>query len=431
MVAAGGVMGGGHAVHVAGGGGGAVGGGGVVGGGGGGCGGGTVACGPVCGGVTVQGCGGGCVEADYDEKGLLSFVGTGQGDYRAETTYKYVGSGAGEFEMVTVPTKFGPTWCYCLIIIPLILLILFLIPMLSSSDTTTTTHFDPPPPIIITTTPPPPPLIAKSCSIFGDPHATTFDGMHSDYYSSGEFWIVKSTDVLIQGKYAPTHATNGLSVTKQIAVSGSFLHGHKLIVGEEHATWDGHPILTTFPCRFEDKEGLVTIVYDSQGELLQPGREGKSLHVLHITLPGHVTMQINRWNEEGEGRYINTKITMPKQPQQDGQCGNFNGNAADDARLAVKARLGKDGVAAEDLLFPGPKTPIDQGIESCSDANLVKAHAECKAVTSSFWPSMACLKTVCNGGVAAPDPPVAAPAIPVPLVAAAAAPPVAAPTILQ
>jgi hypothetical protein len=228
----------------------------------------------------------------------------------------------------------------------------------------------------------------------------TFDGLHSDYYTSGEFWIVKSSTVIVQGKYSPTHATNGLAVTKQIALGGSFLHGHHLIVGEEHATWDGKQILTTFPSQFHDTEGLVSIEYNNVGQLLQPGREGKALHVVHVTLPGGMTMQINRWNEAGEGRYINTKITMPAQEGQDGQCGNFNGNPADDARLLVKARLGKDGVPAEDLIFPGPKTPINQELEMCPDAALVSAHEKCKAVSNNFWPHMHCLVTVCNGGEA-------------------------------
>merc|ERR1712060_170139 len=209
-----------------------------------------------------------------------------------------------------------------------------------------------------------------------------------------------STTVMIQGKYSPTHATNGLAVTKQVAVGGSFLNGHHLIVGEEHATWDGQQILTTFPSQFTDSQGLVSIVYNNIGQALQPGREGLALHVVHVTLPGRVSLQINRWNEEGEGRYINVKITMSAQPGQDGQCGNFNGIPADDARLLVKARLGMNGVAAEDLMFPGPKTPINQELESCPDAALVHAHEACKAVSKNYWPHMSCLVKVCNGGKA-------------------------------
>merc|ERR1711879_88791 len=341
--------------------------------------------------------------------GVLSFVGPGQGDYKAQTIYTYVGQGAGDVEMVMVPTKIGSNWCYCLIIIPLILLLLWLLmPFLSSDTTTTTLNIIMTTPILndeTTPAPPPPtktapPAPTKSCSIYGDPHAMTFDGLHSDYYTSGEFWIVKSSTVIVQGKYSPTHATNGLAVTKQVAVGGSFLKGHHLIVGEEHATWDGQQILTTFPSQSRDTDGLVSIVYNNVGQLLQPGREGKALHVLHVTLPGGVTMQINRWNEAGEGRYINTKITMPKQPAQDGQCGNFNGIAIDDTRMAVQGRLGKNGVSEGDLLFPGPKTPIDAGIIMCTDESLTRAHEQCKAISTSFWPSMSCLKRVCGGGKA-------------------------------
>jgi len=240
----------------------------------------------------------------------------------------------------------------------------------------------------------------KSCSIFGDPHGLTFDGQHVDLYTAGEFWIVKSTTVSIQGRYAPTHATNGLSVTKQIAVSGPFLKNQKLIIGEEHTWWNGQLILTTFPSTWSDASVGASITYNAQGETLQQGREGKSFHVLHVTLPNRVTMQINRWNEPGEGRYINVKITMPPQPEQDGDCGNFNGNPIDDMRLTVRTRLGKFGVPQNELLFPDAKTVVDQGIENCADAALTAAHDQCKAKSTSFWPKMQCLVDVCNGGVA-------------------------------
>merc|ERR1719326_1492597 len=116
---------------------------------------------------------------------------------------------------------------------------------LISSETTTTTALPPPVTTVPTTVAPSP--VTRSCSIFGDPHAMTFDGMHSDYYTTGEFWIVKSDTMKIQGKYNPTHATNGLAVTKRIAIAGSLMGPHTLIIGEEHATYDGEPILTTFP----------------------------------------------------------------------------------------------------------------------------------------------------------------------------------------
>merc|ERR1712060_715367 len=307
-------------------------------------------------------------------------------------------------EMVMVPTKIPGNFCYCLIVIPLTLLLLWLIVPFLSSDTTTTTFTiatttapDTPPPVTITPIPDKP---TKSCQIYGDPHGTSFDGEHLDFYTPGEFYLVKSASVIIQARYRPTHATNGLLVTKQVAVGGPFLKGHRLIIGEEHAFWDGKPILTGFPSTFE-VAGLVSIKYDGAGQLLQPGREGKQMHVVHVTMPGQVSLQVNRWNEPGEGRYINVKITMPKQPGgQDGDCGNFNDNPIDDKRLQVRSRVGKDGIPVGELMLQGGKTPVDPGIENCPDHLLVTAHESCKTVTDKFWPSMSCLKTVCAGGQA-------------------------------
>merc|ERR1712226_984103 len=88
------------------------------------------------------------------------------------------------------------------------------------------------------------------------------------------------------------------------------------------------------------------------------GREGKALHILHITMPNDVKIQVNRWNEPGGGDYMNVEINMPGQPNQDGQCGTPNGNAADDDRMEVRKRLGTQGVAVEALILPGKKTPI-------------------------------------------------------------------------
>merc|ERR1712151_55095 len=101
----------------------------------------------------------------------------------------------------------------------------------------------------------------------------------------------------------------------------------------------------------------VQLSYDSQGSTLQRGREGKALHIVHATLPLGVSLQINRWTEASEGDYINVMLTMPKQPNQDGHCGNFNGNGEDDDRVAIRSRVGKTGVAPGELLFQH-KTPV-------------------------------------------------------------------------
>merc|ERR1712157_515219 len=110
------------------------------------------------------------------------------------------------------------------------------------------------------------------------------------------------------------------------------------------ASWNGQAIIPSSPSDYTND--LVQIHYNSMGATMQDGREGKALHVVHITMPGGVQVEVNRWNEPGEGSYINVRITMPAQPGQDGHCGNFNGNPADDGTC------GHDGGGCWRVVFP-------------------------------------------------------------------------------
>merc|ERR1711876_115492 len=193
--------------------------------------------------------------------------------------------------------------------------------------------------------------------------------------------------------------------TKEIAISGSFIDNKKLIVSVESVTWNGVAVQQGFVnlgTNWRSANPPITLAYNSQGTVMQNSRVGKALHVVHLQLPLGVVIEVNRWSEPAEGAYMNVKIMMSAQPGQDGHCGNFNGNAADDARVEVRGRLGRNGVAVEDLLFPGPKTPINAetkaDISDCPQAKLDQAKESCKKSEKKWNPSMACLIDVCFGG---------------------------------
>jgi hypothetical protein len=193
---------------------------------------------------------------------------------------------------------------------------------------------------------------------------------------------------------------------KEVAVGGPFLEGEDgseniLRISALAATWNGKPIIPEFPDAWENEDPRVKIVADENGEILQPAREGNKLHVVHVDLPLNVDLQINRWNEPTEGDYINLQIRMPLQPEQDGHCGNFNGNPGDDTRTQVRARIGTTGVAPENLLF-NTKTPVRApnrpDLNDCPVEKTKHAREVCAARDPKNMASKECMIDVCFGG---------------------------------
>jgi len=233
----------------------------------------------------------------------------------------------------------------------------------------------------------------------------TFDGSHPSFYSQGEYWIVKSETVWIQGRYMPTAVTNGLSVTKEIAIGGPFLQStdgknNVLRVSALSATFNGAGILTGFPDSWSNKDPMIEMHTDGSGEIMQASRQGKELHVVHVKLPYFIDLQINRWNEPGEGEYINVKITMSKQPGQDGHCGNFNGDPSDDTRPMIRSRIGTNGVESN-LMFR-TKTPVKApnrpDLNDCPVEKAAHAREVCAARDPNGMASKECMIDVCFGG---------------------------------
>jgi len=182
----------------------------------------------------------------------------------------------------------------------------------------------------------------------GDPHIKGFDwtpkfGKMTNIYSYGDYWIVKSSEIWIQARYW-SRRPHGNSLTRALAVSGPIMEGGKLIIepggGSGQVTWNGNQILQAFPSKFEVPDVFVADYKEDMGLKKKIG-----VRSLHLELSKGVRIVVNRWRS-----HINVLITMPQQVGgQDGHCGNFNGNPADDTANLIIARLGT--VGGSELLF--------------------------------------------------------------------------------
>merc|ERR1712087_939405 len=112
----------------------------------------------------------------------------------------------------------------------------------------------------------------RTCVIWGDPHILTFDNKRVDFYTEGQYWIVKSAQVSVQGLYKPTHATSGLSVMKAIAFGGPFMRGNKIIIETQNAYFIPaggvqQPIISGFPSNYDNAD--IHVHYDNVGQAMQ------------------------------------------------------------------------------------------------------------------------------------------------------------------
>jgi len=285
----------------------------------------------------------------------MAFVGAGRGAYTVETTYRYVGAGAGEFDQVQPPKSSPFIWVGICVgaLVAIGLLIALLLPVLTSTTS----------PTIETMT-----LTGKagSCLLWGDPHIDTFDHGSASVFEQGEFWLVNSKDVSIQGRFLATPFTNGLAATHAVSVGGDFLKGHKIVVEpmERGGIFvDGHAVLTAFPSSYT-LPGIATLSYNDEGAIVDTAQSTLEKHIVHMHLPDGVTIQVFRW-----ANHINVRITMTPRGGQDGACGDFDGSPANDDEQSIRAR-GRMTVRKSELMFQH-MTPVEpapkHSLSDCKD----------------------------------------------------------------
>jgi len=236
--------------------------------------------------------------------------------------------------------------------------------------------------------------------LWGDPHIKTFDQSRLVFYSEGDFWIVRSSAVKIQGRFQATDWTKqndhtDYSSMTSIIVSGSFMDSHKIQVDSMLGSirCNGMDILQEFG---QANCGRGRIMFDSQGALVDSAMSFLPHKVVHMRLPQGVVIQVNRWPN-----FVNAKIEMSAQSGgQDGVCGNYNGNAADDRGQEVHRRFGH-GISQGQDLFSSPipwhspqKMPNSR---RCSREMRQRAQAVCqRASQEDGWSYAECLGDVCD-----------------------------------
>jgi len=202
-----------------------------------------------------------------------------------------------------------------------------------------------------------------ACVIYGDPHIVGFDTSHSTSLSliqvdnpsvsSGDAWLVKSSDIHIQGRFSAAKGGKATFLT-DLAVGGPFLEGNTLLIGKHggQVLWNRDEILFHLPSKFE-KACLISAQYDAESMLVQDPTQKAQAPGIHIQLPQGVKLLVNR-GKNGLG----VSITMPKaQAGQEGQCGNFNGLDSDDTAELISTRNGAQ-IALGESLFHRPKAEL-------------------------------------------------------------------------
>jgi hypothetical protein len=210
------------------------------------------------------------------------------------------------------------------------------------------------------------------CVIWGDPHVLTFDAhrefamlhpneraffqlrsnQRSDVVNvleEGQFWLVKSDDVHIQGRYNKRPHQN-TTVLGGLAIGGPFLKGNTFIVRPlvGKITWNGNEVLSDLGSEFSND--LIDAKYKADVKNVKDGSKGNGLEV---TLPGDVKLVVNRLT-----RGLAVKISMCAREWQDGQCGNFNGVSKDDRQNVLMERVQplrhKEALPWREHLHPSP-----------------------------------------------------------------------------
>lgn len=213
-----------------------------------------------------------------------------------------------------------------------------------------------------------------SCTIWGDPHISGFDKSHISLpdalllevphsavpheartsVDTGDVWLVKNFRVRIQGRYALVPSLHNKPFLRAIAIGGPFLDGNTLLVEPTigRVLWNKLEILPMHEDNYTFQNSLIRVVFAQDFELVQD--TSKWGPGLQLDLPLHIRLLVSRQPETLSLRII---LPGPLEDGLDGECGNYNGDPADDTVDKIRARLGH-GIPALQSLFSDIFNPL-------------------------------------------------------------------------
>lgn len=212
--------------------------------------------------------------------------------------------------------------------------------------------------------------VTKVCYLHGDPHIHPFDyakRMRFDTYVYGNYWLVQSSSVWIQGHYGSINHVkpHAYAYMLKVAVAGPFLKGNTLMIeGAQDGAqvwWNANLILSgagqpSTTTALQEMDGDVEIERVNTGILKPRGITAPQLKikVKFVEAQVELTAKVFPRDEIYRASTMNLGIKMLQILDQDGQCGNFNLNYKDDLPYGIPARYGgiQNRVSSAQALIP-------------------------------------------------------------------------------